>query len=239
MSDKGDQPRILVIGARGSIGATLILRALDDNWSVTGTGRGNRPDTLPNGVAWIRYDPLDGAGAFAGHAAFDAVCWSLGANMADSLLSFDPERHLALYRTNCLSVMESLSTLVTDRLLAASGARLCVISSIWQERARQDKFSYSVTKAAVGGLVRAASVDLGIQGHLINAVLPGVLDTPMTASNLTPDQIAVVQGKTTLGRLADLGTVADTVLFLCSSRNRSITGQSITVDMGMSNASLV
>jgi 3-oxoacyl-[acyl-carrier protein] reductase len=66
-----------------------------------------------------------------------------------------------------------------------------------------------------------------------------VLDTPMTAANVPPDAIARVEAKTLHGRLPDLATLADTILFLCSGRNKSITGQSITVDLGMSNAHLV
>ena len=48
----------------------------------------------------------------------------------------------------------------------------------------------------------------------------------------------MVAGKTTHRRLPDLATLADTILFLCSCRNASITGQSLTVDLGMSNAHL-
>jgi NAD(P)-dependent dehydrogenase (short-subunit alcohol dehydrogenase family) len=91
----------------------------------------------------------------------------------------------------------------------------------------------------VGGLVRSASVDLGEQGHLVNGVLPGVLDTPMTAANLDPEQIAAVASMTSLGRLPDLDTLAELICFLCSPDNNSITGQSIAVDLGMSNVRLL
>ena len=113
------------------------------------------------------------------------------------------------------------------------------MSSIWQERARPDKLSYTMTKATVGGIVRAASVDLGRHGHLVNGVLPGVLDTPMTRANLSADQIDAVTGRVPAERLPDVVTVAETIAFLCSAENRSVSGQSITVDGGMSNAVLL
>ena len=56
-----------------------------------------------------------------------------------------------------------------------------------------DQDSYTVTKAAVGGLVRAAAVDLGRSGHLVNAVLRGIdRDGPglTTAASNLPDWIA-------------------------------------------------
>jgi NAD(P)-dependent dehydrogenase (short-subunit alcohol dehydrogenase family) len=239
-TQEGAPWRLLLFGASGAIGHAVVERALRTKWYVAGVTRGNLPAVDGPAIDWINYDPIhdDGEAAFAGCQPFDAVCWAQGANMQDSLLDFDEQRHMELYRANCLSVIKAAAILVKKALLRPSGARLCVVSSIWQERARQNKLSYIVTKAAIGGLVRSASVDLGAQGHLVNGVLPGVLDTPMTAANLTPAQLALVRDKTTVGRLPDLTTLADFILFLCSEQNNSINGQSLTVDLGMSNASL-
>lgn len=229
----GQRWRLLLFGASGAIGAATGAQADARGWDVVRVSRSSHADDR-----WIAYDPLDDPAGDALHwqAAFDAVCWAQGANMADSIATFDAAAHLELYRANCLSVLASASALVRRGLLRPGGARLAVVSSIWQERARPDKLSYTVTKAAIGGLVRSASVDLGADGHLINGVLPGPLDTPMTAANLSAGQIAAITAKTAHGRLPDLETLADTILFLCSAENRSITGQSITVDLGMSNA---
>jgi 3-oxoacyl-[acyl-carrier protein] reductase len=231
--------RLLVFGASGAIGQTVVKRALARGWSVTCVTRGALPDD-EKGVFWRSWDPITNpaAGALANDLPFDGVCWAQGANLADSLNDFDIDRHRALYDANVTSVLVSAATLIASNMLRSNGARLAVVSSIWQERARDNKLSYTVSKAALGGLVRAASVDLGPAGHLINAVLPGVLDTPMTRANLSSEQIGAVAAKTTLGRLPDLETLADTILFLCSVDNNSISGQSLAVDLGMSNASL-
>ncbi len=240
MSAAGASWRILLFGASGAIGSAIATAASEAGWDVTGVSR-HSVDQAQHGVdRWLRYDPVaDKADGLGDTAPFDAVCWAQGANLADSVIEFDRQAHLDLYEANCLSVMLSLGALVERQLLSREGARLVVLSSIWQERARQNKLSYTVTKAAVGGIVRATSADLGAHGHLINAVLPGVLDTPMTRANLTSGQIATVEGKTTLARLPDLSTLAQTVVFLCSKANSSITGQSLAVDLGMNNVSLV
>ncbi|MFC3581304.1 SDR family NAD(P)-dependent oxidoreductase [Sphingomonas hylomeconis] len=229
-----------MFGASGAIGGNVAARALERGWTVVAVSRAAAPADRA-GMEWLRYDPLDDTDgqALDGQAPFDAVCWAQGANMADSPAAFDMERHLDLYRANCLTVLVALAALLDRSLLRAGGARLVVLSSIWQERARGDKLSYTMTKAAIGGLVRAASVDLGPAGHLINAVLPGVIDTPMARANLSPAQIEGIAVRTSAGRLADMATVAEAILFLCSAANGSITGQSITVDLGMSNAILV
>lgn len=236
-----DRPwRLLVLGASGAIGGTVVDHAVHRGWQVVAASRTDRAATARNDVAWLRYDPLaHGADAFAGEAPFDGVCFAQGANMADSVGAFDAERHLDLYRANCLSVVAATATLVAANLLSTDGARIVAVSSIWQERARADKLSYTMTKAAIGGFVRSASVDLGRDGHLVNGVLPGVLDTPMTRSQLSADQLARVRAKTMTGRLPDLATLAETILFLCSHANTSVSGQSLTVDLGMSNANLL
>jgi NAD(P)-dependent dehydrogenase (short-subunit alcohol dehydrogenase family) len=118
-------------------------------------------------------------------------------------------------------------------------AKLCVISSIWQNLARQNKLSYCMTKAALQGLVLSASADLALDGHLINAVLPGALDTPMTRHNLDTAQLNTLTSATRFQRLPALGDVTSLVLFLCSTENTGITGQFIAADLGFSNVRLL
>lgn len=237
--------RLLLYGATGAIGGAVREEAATRGWHVTAVSRRDVPTGDEAGagngsIVWRRHDPLaDDGASLAGDVPFDAVCWAQGANTADSVHAFDAERHLELYRANCLSIMLSMAMLVERGLLRIGGARLVLVSSIWQERARADKLSYIVTKAAVGGLVRSASVDLGRDGHLVNGVLPGALDTPMTRANLSTGQIAAIAAKTPHERLPDLGTLGALICFLASPDNRSISGQSVAADLGMINANLL
>lgn len=241
----GENPlwRLLVFGASGAIGAAICKRAASAGWSVIGSSRSVKEKTPDDYMAdWVVYDPVSQSltdSALSAHARFDAVCWAQGINFSDSLYDFDEKKHLESYQANCLFVLKSAAELLANNLLAAGGARLCVISSIWQERARPNKLSYTMAKAALGGFVRSASVDLARDGHLINAVMPGVLDTPMTMANLTSRQIDDVKAATLFNRLPDLDSVAGLVAFLCSKENSSVTGQAIAVDLGFSNACLI
>jgi NAD(P)-dependent dehydrogenase (short-subunit alcohol dehydrogenase family) len=221
----------LVFGGGGQIGAVCVERLRDSGFEVIATGR-----TASEGLA--AYDPLADKFALPGEGVFDAVVWAQGANVNDSILDFDAERHRAIYDANVLFVLESLHALLTSERLAR-GARLCVISSVWQRVARPNKLSYMVSKAALHGLVLSAATDLADRGILVNAVLPGAIDTPMTRQNLTAEQIGRIEGMTKFERLAALGDVAALVAFLCSSANTSITGQFVAVDLGFENARLV
>jgi NAD(P)-dependent dehydrogenase (short-subunit alcohol dehydrogenase family) len=90
---------------------------------------------------------------------YTAVCWAQGANLNDSVHTFDRDKHLDLYEANVVYILVTLKALLDAELLAPA-ARLCVISSIWQNLARQQKLSYCVSKAALQGLVLSAAADL-------------------------------------------------------------------------------
>ena len=74
---------------------------------------------------------------------------------------------------------------------------------------------------------------------MINAVLPGALDTPMTRSNLNEYQLGQLQKMTPLGTLSTLDDVCNLVGFLCSKYNTGITGQFVAADGGFSHARII
>jgi NAD(P)-dependent dehydrogenase (short-subunit alcohol dehydrogenase family) len=123
--------------------------------------------------------------------------------------------------------------------LLTKPSRLCVISSIWQEIARQNKLSYCVSKSALKGLILSLANDMGVDGHLVNAILPGALDTPMTHQNLSEKQLGAVLNSTQFGRLPSLQDVANSAYFLCSDENTGMTGQFIKVDLGYSDVRII
>jgi hypothetical protein len=224
---------LLLFGGTGAIGTAIAQHAASIGWQVTIITR--RTDGVDGHVRWNPLDANDAAGQHAVAAAgpFDAVTWAQGQNAADSVYDVDMSVLADMFDANVGYVVASLRHLLGAALLTRP-ARLVIISSIWQNLARQNKLSYSVTKAALQGLVLSAANDLGRDGHLVNAALPGVIDTPMARRNLSPDQIADVTGATQFGRLPDLGDVARAVTFLCSLDNTGITGQFVDVDLGYS-----
>jgi 3-oxoacyl-[acyl-carrier protein] reductase len=223
---------LLLFGGTGAIGTAISEYAEDRGWRVTVVSRRG---------PGLNYDPFDEASTFepiASQAPFTAVCWAQGANATDSVYDLDLERHMEIYRANCVYILATLQMLLGNHLLSKP-ARLCVISSIWQNLARQTKLSYCMSKAALEGLVLSASTDLAVDGHLFNAVLPGALETPMTRKNLSADQIAGLTNATRFGRLPALEDVASAVFYLCSVANTGITGQFIAADLGFSRVRIV
>jgi hypothetical protein len=234
--------RLLLFGASGAIGGAILGAAVARGWQVTAVSRhGTAGADAREGVRWIAADPLEAgfsADALAPTGPYTSVCWAQGANRNDSVYDVSVESHLAIYNANCTYILVTLQALLNAGLLER-GSRLCVISSIWQEMARQNKLSYCVSKAALRGLVLSAAADMAKDGHLFNAVLPGALDTPMTRANLSAEQIGRLEGATQFGALSQLRDVASLVCYLCGAENTGVTGQFIAADLGYSRVRIV
>jgi NAD(P)-dependent dehydrogenase (short-subunit alcohol dehydrogenase family) len=232
------RPTVLIFGASGTIGAAISAWFSRDDWHVIGASRsGGAIDCIDQTLAWTVDEPADVFDAIEANR-LDAVVWAQGMNLADTCRNFDKVKHRAVYDANVVYILESLQILL-DRGLIGSGSRLCVISSIWQDIARQGKLSYCVSKSALSGLVRSVAADLGADGVMINAVLPGPLDTPMTRNNLEPKQLDAIVAATPLKSLPTIGDVCATVGFLCSSANSGLTGQFVAADRGYSHVRTV
>lgn len=238
MANMGKPEQLLLFGGSGAIGAATAEFFRENGWRVIVVSRQKQP--LVDHIFWDPLSSCDGQGIeeIMANGPYDAVCWAQGANLNDSIYSFDLAAHEQLYKANVLFVLESMRVLLESAALKKP-AKLCIISSIWQNLARQNKLSYCVTKSALQGLVLSVSNDLGKEGHLINAVLPGVIDTPMTRKNLSEEQINKVIDSTQFGRLPSLSDVAASVYSLCSTLNTGLTGQFVTVDLGYSHVRVI
>ncbi len=92
---------------------------------------------------------------------------------------------------------------------------------------------YSASKAALHMLTQTLAVDLGADGVRINAVAPGVIDTPMTAATRAdPARLAGFLRRTPAGRLGQPDEVAAAVLFLASPLASYINATTLPVDGG-------
>jgi NAD(P)-dependent dehydrogenase (short-subunit alcohol dehydrogenase family) len=119
--------------------------------------------------------------------------------------------------------------------MLAAGALNCAIvnmASVHGTVAAPGNGAYTAAKHGVVGITKNAAVEYGPQGLRINAVGPGYIRTPLLEANLTPDILAVVEGKHPLGRLGTAEEVAHLVSFLLSGEASFITGGYYLVDGG-------
>ena len=93
--------------------------------------------------------------------------------------------------------------------------------------------NYSASKAGVVSLTRVLALELGKYNVCVNAVAPGLIDTPLT-QKLEADvlqKLIEAQPTRTMGKPSD---IANAVAFLASDATNFITGQTIYVDGGKS-----
>ncbi|MFD0687630.1 SDR family NAD(P)-dependent oxidoreductase [Actinomadura fibrosa] len=91
---------------------------------------------------------------------------------------------------------------------------------------------YTTSKWALRGLTRSASLEYGELGIRVNAVFPGLIDTPLMA-DASPAFRNVAIGETPLGRIGVPEDVAPLIVYLISDESSYVNGAEITVDGGL------
>ena len=119
---------------------------------------------------------------------------------------------------------------VTPSMVSRKSGAIVNISSVWGVYGASCEVAYSAAKAGVIGFTKALAKELGLSGITVNAVAPGVIDSPMNTAHLSEDELAELAEETPLNRLGKPSEVAKAVRAL--AENRFITGQILGVDGG-------
>ncbi|MBO0729693.1 MAG: SDR family oxidoreductase [Acidimicrobiaceae bacterium] len=118
-------------------------------------------------------------------------------------------------------------------LIARGGGSIVNIGSIASVRDSGSTHpAYSATKAALLGLTTDLAGAYGRQNLRVNAVLPGIIATPMAQSVTTQTGSGGAMGANLLARRGDAWDIAEAVLWLCSDGAAYITGVVLPVDGG-------
>ena len=129
----------------------------------------------------------------------------------------------------CLTFRESARHMVER----GGGGKLIAISSVGAIHGMPKQESYASSKAAVCALVRSLAVELARHDIQANALLPGWIETELTAPlRAEPEMCQSLVDRTPLGRWGQPEDVALAMLFLCSTGARFITGIVLPVDGG-------
>jgi len=125
-----------------------------------------------------------------------------------------------------------VTRLVSRRMLLQGAGRIINVSSVVGLRGYRGLAAYSASKAALDGLTRALSRELGPRGITVNSVAPGYLRTEMT-HGLDEEQLDQIARRTPLGRLGEVDDVAVAVMFLASREAGFVNGHVLVVDGGL------
>jgi 3-oxoacyl-[acyl-carrier protein] reductase len=134
-------------------------------------------------------------------------------------------------QVNLTSVLFLTKRYIRARLAMRKSGCIVNIGSIVGTRGFSGLVAYGAAKAAIEGMTRALAREMGGRGFRVNAVLPGYVETDMSASLSDTGRDQIIR-RTPLGRLARVEDIVPVVRFLVSDGAGFVTGQSVIVDGG-------
>jgi 3-oxoacyl-[acyl-carrier protein] reductase len=116
---------------------------------------------------------------------------------------------------------------------AGAGASIVSIASLNARQPAEGMSAYCASKAAVEMLTKVAAMELGPDGIRVNAIAPGLIDTPLTSTlHEVPPIYAEFVANAPLGRSGTTADVAGAAMFLLSNASSWMTGDLLIVDGG-------
>ena len=232
---------VLVTGGTSGIGHAIATGFASAGASVTVTGtRGSVADydTDLTAFTFRQLETRDAAAVDALAAdldVLDVLVNNAGANFPDGLDEWSPEGFSASLDLN-VEGAQRLTVRARHALAASSmagGASVVNVVSMTAFRSTTIVPGYSAAKAALLALTRNLAVHWAGRGIRVNAVAPGLIDTPMTAPMKSmPELLESEVAKGVLGRMGTPEEVAAAVLFLSSEASAFTTGSVLAVDGG-------
>jgi len=247
-TDASAYPRVAVVtGGRSGIGravveqllvegaavASLDVSPLSDDTPVPNAAGDGEAARLLEIVCDVRSEDAVEAAieqAVARWGGLDVVVQCAGVTADGVLWKMSDEAWRRVLDVNLTGAFHVLKA-ATPHLRKRGGGSVVHVTSINGFRGKFGQSNYAASKAGLVALTKTAARELGAFGIRVNAVAPGLVQTPMT-SGLPPKVIQRALDESALTTLTQADDVAAAVLFLLSDGARQITGTTLRVDAG-------
>ena len=166
------------------------------------------------------------------HNRLDGVVCTPAINVRKPILTYTGEEFDRVVRVNLHGNFNVLQS--AGRLMVPQGSGSIVLfSSIRSLVTEPGQSVYSMTKAGIVQLVKTAATEWGTKGVRVNAVGPGVIETPLTAPiKQQPDWYNAYAMKNPMNRWAKASEMAGPTIFLLSDAASYVTGTIVFADGG-------
>lgn len=239
----GPAPVVLVTGAAGGIGRALVQRLADRGVRVAATGRdASRLDAVPAELRIVA-DVTTPEGAAAAVTACrerlglpTGLAHLVGSTLIAPLHRTKADAFREVLRVNLESAFHVLAAWIEALRAdptAARGASAVFASSVVSRIGVANHEAIAAAKGGVEALVRSAAATYAAQGIRVNAVAPGMTETPMTAGLLRMAAMReAAAAQYPLGGVQTADDVAAVCDWLLSAAACRLTGQVLPVDGG-------
>jgi len=235
--------RILITGGGQGIGRQLVQRFYDDGATVFTIDK--NPETikelkkaLPNVTAEIA-DLSDWDGTrkvVESFGVIDHLVNNAGIFISQPFLDVSKDAFTAQIGVN-LGAMINVSQVVAKGLIGAGrGGSIVNVASIASKQGNSlGGTVYAATKAGVANLTKSMAIELGPHNIRVNAVSPGMVDTPLLQKTLDDNDqyMDAAMQRCVIKRFIKPNDIADLVAFLLSPLSAMIAGDNILIDAGL------
>jgi len=245
MKPENAERRVLVTGASAGIGRALAIRLARDGFPVSvhyGRNREGADETagliqaLGGAAQVIGFDVSDRAEALAAleadiaaHGPYWGAVLNAGIARDMAFPAMSAEAWDSVLSTNLEGFYNVLHPLVMPLVRRRDGGRIVAISSVSGLTGNRGQVNYSAAKAGLIGATKALAVELASRGITVNSVVPGIIETAMTAE-LPREMVLDLIPMRRVGTPEDVAAV---VGFLFSEGAGYVTRQVISVNGGM------
>ena len=231
--NKSDSLTHLIVGGSRGIGRSLVDQSIQSRHQVFALSR-TPPSEQAEGCAWITGDASQPEGFIDQiPEKINALTFCPGKVILGPIKRLKPEQMLEAYQTSVLDAF----TLIQALLPRLEGS-VVFISSVAATTGLPSHCAISAAKSGLEGFAIALAADLAPKVR-VNVVAPTLTPTEMGLGMVGGDKmIPLIENKHPLKAIPAVEEIAGTISFLHSPAAKSITGQILKVDSGLSNIRL-
>lgn len=161
----------------------------------------------------------------------DVLVNNAGFDRPGAFLKIGLEDFQAVWGVHFLGAVNCCRACAPDMIEQGDG-RIVNVSSIYGKIGSKGESAYCSVKASLVGLTKSLAKEWGPKGIRVNAVLPGLTNTPTIRDFMAPQFKERIIADTPLGRIADPSEIAAAIAFLASDDASFITGAMLEVSGG-------
>lgn len=229
----------LIVGASGGIGLATAKKLREEGYEVY-LHYNTKKDLL---IKEFENDPhtyliqadlsvIDGVHTLIQqiHHPIDCLIYAAGVSKYGLVYDFQHDELESMMMLHQKSLYLLVNQLLPNMVSKRNG-NIVVISSVWGQVGASCEVLYSMTKGAQIAYVKALAKEVAPSGIRVNGIAPGAVRTEMLQT-FTEEELSELAEEIPLGRIGEAEEIAESILFMISSKSSYMTGSIINVNGG-------